>query len=706
MRERVKDSRVGTVVDGRYRVTSRLARGGMSTVYLATDLRLERDVALKILFPHLAEDQRFLERFEREAKSAARLSHPHVVGVLDQGIEDGPDHSIAYLVMEYVPGRTLRDLLIERGRLTPRQALAILDPVIEGLGAAHDAGLIHRDVKPENVLLAERGGIKIADFGLARAVSAGTNTGTLVGTAAYLPPELLTGDAADARSDIYSAGIMLFELLTGSQPYTGEAPIQIAFQHVNSRVPAPSTRVAGLAEDLDELVLWCTSVDPEERPVDGNALLGELRHIRTTLTDEDLDFGHEHVKPGAVQTAVSTQPAAPHATEVIRTGYQHTEVVNTGANPTEVVNGSHFPTTVLGNDSNSTSVLRTSKPAQPPLIAAIPEQNQSPAAQEKAARKDFKAHQREQAKAAQRPEKTLRPGGGRRRNFLLVLLLVLIAFLAAAAGWFFGAGPGAAVAVPDVANRPVTAAQAMLGQAGLSSTASTVYSDTVEEGLVISSEPQAPAEVRPWEGVQLFVSLGPQLFEVPATDGLGEAAAAGALVEAGFQVGDVARDYSEQVPAGQVIASTPEPGSEHRSGTVVNLTVSQGPEPIAVPAVTGLLQEEAVAAIEAVGLAAQIVDAPVNDRAVPEGAVLSQSPADGQLTRGQAVSLTISAGPRMVAVPNVFSQPEDAAIAKLEAAGFTVEVSYAFGESVLGLVAGQDLTGEHPEGSTVVITVT
>lgn len=704
MRERAKDSLVDTVVDGRYLVHSRIARGGMSTVYLATDQRLDRDVALKVLYPHLAEDQRFLERFEREAKSAARLSHPHVVGVLDQGVEEGPDHGVAYLVMEYVPGKTLRDLLRERGRLTPRQALAMLDPVIEGLAAAHDAGLIHRDVKPENVLLEERGGIKIADFGLARAVSAGTNTGTLVGTAAYLPPELMTGETADARSDIYSAGIMLFELLTGTQPYRGDAPIRVAFQHVNSRVPAPSTIVPGLAEDLDELVLWCTAVDPEERPVDGNALLGELRHIRTTLTDAELDFGSEYlnvpVAPGNSAEFDGAGPGDDGPTEVIPGAYPATEVVRS-PHPTEAIGPTGSPTTVLGKGSHPTAVFGSIPGTGPEPVRPL-----NPAAREKLAARDFKAYQKEQAKAAQRPQKTLRPGSGRRRSAVLILLLALLALLAAAAGWFFGVGPGALVTVPDVSSRPVNAAQALLSEVGLSSRAEQVHSDAVAEGLVIASDPQAAATVRPWEEIALIVSLGPELFAVPEMAGLAEPTAAASLVAAGFDVGEVTRQFSSSVAEGEVIATTPAAGETVPAGTPVGLVVSQGPEPVTVPPVTGLPEEEALSTLEDAGLIGEVVPEPVNDVEVPAGSVLSQTPADGQLRPGETVMLTLSAGPRIIEVPDVFSQPETEATAALEEAGFTVEVEYAFGRPVLGLVAGQDLTGEHPEGSTVTITVT
>ena len=217
----MSDPFVGTLVDNRYAILSRLARGGMSTVYLATDQRLDRDVALKVLHPHLASDEGFLNRLGREAKAAARLSHPHVVGVLDQG----NDGQTAYLVMEYIKGHTLRDVINQKGALAPRLALALIDPVVEGLGAAHAAGFIHRDVKPENVLIAEDGRIKIGDFGLARAVTTTTSTGALLGTIAYLSPELVLGKPADARSDIYSVGIMLFEMLTGRQPFDGGSTV-------------------------------------------------------------------------------------------------------------------------------------------------------------------------------------------------------------------------------------------------------------------------------------------------------------------------------------------------------------------------------------------------------------------------------------------------------------------------------------------------
>ncbi|WP_194395660.1 Stk1 family PASTA domain-containing Ser/Thr kinase [Microbacterium atlanticum] len=274
------DPLIGRLVDGRYRVRARIARGGMATVYVATDLRLERRVALKVMHGHLSDDTVFQSRFIQEARAAARLADPNVVNVFDQG-QDG---DMAYLVMEYLPGITLRELLREQRRLTVPQAISILDAVLSGLAAAHKAGIVHRDVKPENVLLAEDGRIKIGDFGLARATTANTASGAqLLGTIAYLAPELVTRGTADARSDIYAIGIMLYEMLTGEQPYKGEQPMQIAFQHATDSVPRPSVKNPGVPEPLDELVLWATERSPDDRPLDAREMLQRLREIEREL---------------------------------------------------------------------------------------------------------------------------------------------------------------------------------------------------------------------------------------------------------------------------------------------------------------------------------------------------------------------------------------------------------------------------------------
>src|SRR3984957_1699089 len=277
---------IGQLLDGRYLVESQIARGGMATVYLARDVRLDRTVALKIAHPELARDQEFVDRFISEARSVARLSSPNVVAVFDQG-STGDLH---YIAMEYVPGPTLRQLLNARTRLAPREALDIIERVLAGLGAAHDAGIIHRDVKPENVLLGNGTSVKVADFGLARAASgvSHTRTGLLIGTAAYLAPEQVAANSSDERTDVYAAGVMLFEMLTGVQPHTGETPLAVAYKHVNAVVPAPSTVNPDLPSALDALVALGTSRDPELRPADAKHYLRAVTEVRQGLPIADL----------------------------------------------------------------------------------------------------------------------------------------------------------------------------------------------------------------------------------------------------------------------------------------------------------------------------------------------------------------------------------------------------------------------------------
>ncbi|MBG6224686.1 serine/threonine-protein kinase [Arthrobacter sp. CAN_A2] len=723
MHQQRKDPLEGATVDGRYVVQSRLARGGMSTVYLATDRRLDRRVALKVLYPHLAEEPGFIDRFEQEAKSAARLSHPHVVGVLDQGVDDVDGQPVAYLVMEFVRGRTLRDVLRDHGRLTPRHALDLLDAVVEGLAAAHEAGLIHRDVKPENVLLSDTGQVKIADFGLARAVSATTGTATLVGTVAYLSPELVLGRPAEAQSDIYSTGIMLFELLTGQQPFTGDTPIQVAIQHAQADVPAPSELLPGLAPDIDELVQWCTSRDPEDRPVDGSALLGELRHIRETLTDEELDFAPDDapdVVPQQDQLTVAVVPRLPDDGARTVALSRPARAAGSGdaagtSGRTEVLPGAareENPTSVIGRDRNATRVIGA-MPAVPPssgLPAPSGEQQRpgSTAAPGRTGGSTVRPlSKRQQAREAQRPQKALRGRAGRRSVRLLVALLIVLAGLVAGLGWVFGAGPAGVVTLPDVANVPLGEARAVLEEQGLGSVSTEeAFDEEVLPGLVIGTDPAANTEVRRFERVDLLVSRGPELFAVPDLTGRTQVEAAAELGAAGLAVGALDEEYSESVPAGGILRQDPEQGAERRRGSVVDLVVSLGPAPIAVPDVVGLPEQDAVDALEEAGLVPVVGDAREYSRTVPAGAVVGQSPSGSDVQRGTGVTLTLSRGPRLVEVPSVFSLSEERAVDVLEAAGFEVQVDYTFGSAVLGLVAGQSPAGEQPEGTVIRITVT
>lgn len=696
MQEHVSDPVAGTLVDNRYAVTSRLARGGMSTVYLAVDQRLDREVALKVLHPHLAADENFLDRLGREAKAAARLSHPHVVGVLDQG----NDGTTAYLVMEYIKGHTLRDVLRDRGALPPRLALALIDPVVEGLGAAHAAGFIHRDVKPENVLIADDGRIKIGDFGLARAVTSSTSTGALIGTVAYISPELVLGKPADARSDVYSVGIMLYEMLTGRQPFEGEVPIQVAYQHVNGAVGPPSALVPGLAAEVDELVQWCTANDPEKRPVDGNALLQELRHIRTNLTDAELDL----------QPPAATALASQHQTEVLARRSNPTTLMPPSrpaapayppgrqpgvparpgaAGPSAQVDNHQRPGLALPDDDDADSGWS----APPPRLG------------KRAQRRADKASEKLRATAAATPARTLHEGNPRRRGVLWVLVLIIAALLATGAGWFFGMGPGAAAAVPAVANKTVAQAQQLLVGVGFRSTTSDVFDDQVPTGLVVGTEPAAGTEIRKFQPVSLLVSKGPQLFPLPKLTGGTLAEAKNSLNADQMALGTVTEQFDDKAAAGTVLSQDPAAGTPARHGTPVAIAVSKGPQPIPVPSVVGKSADDAVAAVKAAGLAAEVAPEKVFDRKIPAGAVVSQSPANGTLTRGGTVTLTVSKGPKMVAVPSYIGKQAADARKALEALGFEVRVNNILG-GFFGTVRDQSpVNREVPEGSVITITV-
>src|SRR3984957_3384203 len=279
------DMLTGRMLDRRYHVRSRIAHGGMATVYLATDTRLDREVALKVMHADLARDAEFVGRFIGEAKSVAQLSHQNIVAVFDQGA----DGEHLFLAMEYVPGQTLRALMRERGWFTWQEALGIMDPILAGLAAAHQAGIVHRDVKPENVLITPDGRVKVVDFGLARASAAVGNTraGQIIGSVAYIAPEQVTGAVTDARTDVYSAGIVLFEMLTGRQPYTGETPLAVAYAHVNSDVPAVGSVVGGVSPGVDQLVGAATSRDPQWRPGNADAFLRAVRSLRGVPEQSD-----------------------------------------------------------------------------------------------------------------------------------------------------------------------------------------------------------------------------------------------------------------------------------------------------------------------------------------------------------------------------------------------------------------------------------
>ena len=655
------DPLLGRELDGRYRVRSRIARGGMATVYLGVDTRLDREIALKVMHAHLADDPQFTDRFIREARSTARLSHPNVVQVYDQG-QDG---DVLYLTMEYLRGRTLRDVLAERGVLTAREAFSVIEPVLDALAAAHRLGIVHRDVKPENVVLTDEGRVKVADFGLARAATAHTSTGDVVmGTVAYLAPELVVRGVSDTRSDVYAAGIMLFEVLTGRQPFGGDAPIQVAYQHVNDQVPAPSSIAPQVPAALDDVVAAATARDPDQRPADAGELLTAVRAAHATLGADQLDV--RPAAPPADAPGVGA-PGNGVATEMFVPGAE------AGAGP-----GLHQRTRALPE------LGRPGHGAPVPLYAPTP--GPHPVATEDAAL----------AVMLRR----------RRRIGLAALLTVIGLALALALGaWYFADGPGAYTATPTVTGMTAEKAQQALNGHGLRSHQEDTFSDTVAAGTVAQTVPGPGEDVRKDGVVVLKVSRGPAVVTVPPLKGKQEAAARQAITDAHLTVGDVAQVYDDNVPRGQVLDSDPAEGGKTANGTAVKLRVSRGPAPVEVPDLHGLFKNDAEGALADVKLTAQYSGQGKNDDEVPEGAIISQTPAaHSHVEPGTAVTLVVSLGPPMVDVPDVVGKQSGEATAILERAGFKVKLEMAFG-GFFGTVRFEKPNHRAPRGSTITLTV-
>jgi serine/threonine-protein kinase len=639
------DPMIGRLVDGRYQVRSRIARGGMATVYLATDLRLERRVAIKIMHGHLADDNTFKTRFVQEARSAARLAHPNVVNVFDQG----QDSDMAYLVMEYLPGITLRELLKDYTKLTPEQTVDIMDAVLSGLAAAHQAGIVHRDLKPENVLLADDGRIKIGDFGLARAASNNTATGqALLGTIAYLSPELVTRGVADTRSDIYALGIMTYEMLTGEQPYVGEAPMQIAYQHANDSVPAPSSRVPATPRELDELVLWATARDPEERPRDAKAMLDQL-----------LDVEHL-VRPSGDASVTSMQQT------MVMPG-----TFNAAAADAE--------TQILGAHSIGGQ----------PLASLVAHESREPDSSTQL------------ATVAQKRK---------RRGYWLFTLVILLAALAGGTGWYFGAGPGSQVAVPQLTSATPDDASAQLTKLGLTPKLGQEYSSTIAPGLVTSTRPGAGAHVAKGGVVIVNVSQGLQPITVPALAGQTTDAATAAITDAHAAVGSTDAQFNDTVAEGTVIAASRESdgsdisgGGDYFEGQKVNLVVSLG----AIPDVTGKSADDAIAALAEKHLVGQRGSESYSD-SIDEGGVISSAPAkDGPVRAGDAIVLEISRGPEPVTIPNVVGMPWNDGKQALTDLGFKLKYNPGADAiaAVLKVAATDPAAGQTvPKGSTISLT--
>lgn len=622
----VADTLLSSLIDGRYRIHGRVARGGMATVYTAIDERLERTVALKIIHPSQARDARdhpeFLQRFTDEAKTIARLTHPNVVAVYDQGTHAG----LPYLVMEYVRGRTLREILSERRRLNPGEALAILEQMLAAIAAAHRAGLVHRDVKPENVLVAEApsGGssnlidsvVKVADFGLARAVEASADDdagGQLMATVAYVAPELVTDGHADPRTDVYAAGIVLFEMLTGRVPYDGDRPVEVAWQHVDRDVPPPSKFVPGLPSVLDDLVIRATRRDPGARPTDAGALLAEVQVVRDDL--------------GAAN-----------------------------AN-----------TALLRHIAQPTVAVASVQPTERPSWARLPAAKDKPPPHRRTAPPD------EPGLGERLRLLRARVMGDQRGRMAVIATIVVLGLVAVVGGWWFGVGRY--TVAPRLVNMPRAAAEAQAARAGFTLAYGTGrFDEKVAKDVVLAQDPPSSTRIIKGGKITLILSLGPERYTIPDVVGKTFDLAQLDLQKAKLTVVRAPDRFDDNLPAGVVLDVNPKVGTQVKPGDKVTVTVSKGKAPISVPDVIGKDINEARAILQQAGL--QPVES-YKDSDKPKDQVIGQNPPDGAgVERNAEIKLDVSKGPAAVVLPRVIDMPCQQAVQTLQGLGLQVRVDF------------------------------
>ncbi len=670
---------VGRMLDRRYHVRSRIAHGGMATVYLATDIRLDREVALKVMHADLARDADFVGRFIGEAKSVAKLSHPNIVGVYDQGA----DGQYLYLAMEYVPGRTLRELMRERGWLPWQEALAVIDPVLAGLAAAHQAGIVHRDVKPENVLITGDGRVKVVDFGLARASAAVGNTraGMIIGSVAYIAPEQVTGTPSDARTDVYAAGIMLFEMLTGRQPFTGETPLAVAYAHVNSDVPAVSSLVGGIPSGVDQLVRAATSRDPQLRPANADVFLRVTRTLRGMPEPAESISG-----AWAVSAGTSANPYAGTANSYGGTGLA--DPANGVDGLARADGGGRAHTMVVGADypgAEADAGYSGSGPGRFRSAFAGPLRGHDDGAY------GVQAH---------------RGAGGRepflqrwlfssRLVYVLVAVLVLVGL--GGGGWYLTSGRY--TSVPAVGQLTAPAAAQRLHAAGFQvQTGPSVIDDNVPKGEVISTSPSGRA--LPGATIVLTISQGPRMItvpQIPAGDTVAQATAV--LRKAGLAVASATEPVGGQSYSqiGQVAGTTPAAGTSQPENKPVSVNVIAG---LALPNLVG----QNINAVQQWAGENQITLQPTTVQSnQQQGTIVAQSPApQTPVKQGATVSVSVSAGPPAVSIPDVQGMSCQDAQQALQQAGFT-NVNVQRGWFQKNRAEGTSPSGQAPTGTQITL---
>ena len=641
------DSLINTLFDGRYRILRKLGSGGMANVYLSEDEELGRRVAIKILNERYAGDDLFIERFRREAKSAAGLSHPNIVSIYDRGEAEGT----YYIAMEVIEGRSLKELIMTRGALPVETAIAYEKQLLEALRFAHRHGIIHRDVKPHNVLVsadqqvkANEPRLKMTDFGIARlGASQMTEAGSIMGTAQYLSPEQARGAPVTAASDLYSAGVVLYEMLTGKVPFTGDSAIEIAMKHVNDLPAPPSSLRPEIEPELDQIVLRALAKDPAERYQTAEEFIEDLERFEAGLPISRAT--------STAATALLAGAAVGEATELL------------SESPTRVVAPSPPPQT----------------PRRPPTYPPASPYDEPPK---------------------------------RRRRWVPWLLVALLIAAAALAGWWAynqiqeQLEEREPVGVPLVEGLREEQAIQVIEDAGLEATVEEQPSTDDEEGFVLEQNPKEGTQIPKGNTVTITVGSGPRQVEVPRLVGLTYEEAIDALNEVNLEPRRV--DVFSQKPLGQVTAQDPAAGEQIDEGTEVEVRVSRGVRQVEVPSVLGQPESSARAELEGAGFEVAVTEAPSDDTS--EGLVSSQSPSAGtEAAQGSTVSITISTGPQLVTVPNVVGELQSNARATIRAAGLrpSAVCQVVTDPSQNNIVLSQNPGGgsQASSGSTVTIAV-
>lgn len=638
----------GELIDGRYQLIRQMAAGGMATIYEALDTRLDRKVAVKVMHPHLAQDEQFVERFIREAKASAALSHPNIVSVQDQGWNQHGSPAV-FLVMELVEGHTLREYLNEQGALSIDAGIKFLLPVLSALAAAHKMGIVHRDIKPDNILISKEGRIKIADFGLAKGPLLGTTmtaeSSIVLGSVSYLSPEQVQRGIADARSDVYSAGITAFEIFTGEKPFAGAEPIQIAYMHVNDRVPLMSTTRDGIPPELDQLIYRATNSDPDARPRDGSEF-----HQALNLISQALDPNQKQL---SLELDIPIAPMRPASKKPTRRERARIEKENTVA------------------------------------IKKVENTGES----KKGEGKETPAQLRRKKKASKRV---------RRNRFIAAGLAIALGIF----GWYVLVGPGSKVVVPSIVGATEKEATSALTPLGLTLVISEKrFDEEISNGQIIESDPAGGGKVDAGGAVKAIISKGPERYEIPKLMGLTPEAAVNLLAKYPLKVGEIKEVYNDVIPKGFVIGSSPTRGEQVKRDTVIDIAISKGIETLDVAAYVGKTADQALNELTDAGFNVDTVDQ--FSESVLAGAVISQQPTGGTpLAKGAKITLTISKGSEFVFIPNIFSLTEAKAVAALNDLELKVIVKKIGAKKVKAVTNIAPKVGTKVKrGSAVTITV-